>query len=112
MKLFILKADDSKNMNKISEELLDNKFRITQQENHYILMRKKRYGNYAAHMFFLFIGLFCFMPVLIANVVYVSYSLILKSPNVLITTETKAESGEALEFNNMEEVLEKANAMF
>ena len=79
MKLFILKADDSKNMNKISEELLDNKFRITQQENHYILMRKKRYGNYTAHMFFLFIGLFWFMPALIANVVYVAYSLILKS---------------------------------
>lgn len=67
MKLFILKADNSKEMNNISEELAQEKFKITQQENHYILMKKKRYGNYAAHMFFLFIGLFLFMPMLIAN---------------------------------------------
>ena len=39
-------------MNNISEELAQEKFKITQQENHYILMKKKRYGNYAAHMFF------------------------------------------------------------
>ena len=63
MKLFILKADNSKEMNNISEELAQEKFKITQQENHYILMKKKRYGNYAAHMFFLFIGLFLFMPI-------------------------------------------------
>lgn len=50
MKLFILKADNSKEMNKISEDLSQNKFKITQQEKHYILMKKKRYGNYAAHM--------------------------------------------------------------
>ena len=108
MKLFILKADNSKEMNNISEELAQEKFKITQQENHYILMKKKRYGNYAAHMFFLFM----FMPMLIANVVYLAYSLLWTSPNVLITTETKAESGDALEFNTIDEVLEKANAMF
>lgn len=112
MKLFILKADNSKEMNKISEDLSQNKFKITQQEKHYILMKKKRYGNYAAHMFFLFVGLFIFMPLLIANVVYLAYSLLWTSPNVLITTETKAESGESLEFNTIDEVLEKANAMF
>lgn len=112
MKLFILKADNSKEMNNISEELAQEKFKITQQENHYILMKKKRYGNYAAHMFFLFIGLFLFMPMFIANVAYLAYSLLWTSPNVLITTETKAESGDALEFNTIDEVLEKANAMF
>ena len=41
MKLFILKADNSKEMNKISEDLSQNKFKITQQEKHYILMKKK-----------------------------------------------------------------------
>ena len=39
MKLFILKADNSKEMNNISEELAQEKFKITQQENHYILMK-------------------------------------------------------------------------
>ena len=43
MKLFILKADNSKEMNNISEELAQEKFKITQQENHYILMKKKRH---------------------------------------------------------------------
>jgi hypothetical protein len=112
MKLFILKADNSKKIDEISEELAKSKFKIIQQENHYILMRKKRYGNYAVHMFFLFFGLFIFMPLLIVNVVYFAYSLIWTSPNVLITTETKADSGEDLEFNTMDELLEKANAMF
>ena len=45
-------------------------------------------------------------------VAYLAYSLLWTSPNVLITTETKAESGDALEFNTIDEVLEKANAMF
>ncbi|WP_299525164.1 hypothetical protein [uncultured Methanobrevibacter sp.] len=112
MKLFILKAENSKDMDKISEELYQNKFKLVQQEKHYILMKRKRYGNYAAHMFFLFFGLFVFMPLLIANVVYFAYSLLWTSPNVLITTETAAESGESLEFDTMEDLLEKANAMF
>lgn len=42
MKLFILKADNSKEMNNISEELAQEKFKITQQENHYILMKKEK----------------------------------------------------------------------
>ena len=41
MKLFILKADNSKEMNNISEELAQEKFKITQQENHYILNNAK-----------------------------------------------------------------------
>lgn len=112
MKLFILKAENSKDMDGISEELSQNKFKIVQQENHYILMKRKRYGNYAVHMFFLFFGLFVFMPLLIVNVVYFAYSLLWTSLNVLVTTETTAESGENLEFDNMDELLKKANAMF
>ena len=45
MNLFILGADSSKEMENISEELSQKKFKITQQEENYILMRKKRYGN-------------------------------------------------------------------
>ncbi len=112
MKLFILKADNSKKMDKISEELSQNKFKIIQQENHYILMKKKRYGNYAVHMFFLFFGLFVFQLLLIVNVVYFTYSLLWTSINVLITTEKNDDEGNSLEFNTMDEVLEKANAMF
>ena len=83
-------------MNKISEDLSQKQIQNYSAGKHYLLMKKKRYGNYAAHMFFLFVELFIFMPLLIANVVYLAYSLLWTSPNVLITTETKARNLENL----------------
>ena len=112
MKLFILKAGNSKEMTDISNELSEIKFKIIQQEDHYILMKKRRYGNYYVHILFLFIGLFLFYPALIVNVVYFTYSFLWASPHVLITTETKSESGELLEYNSMDEVVEEANKLF
>ena len=47
------------------------------------------------------------MPMLIVNVAYLAYSLLWTSPKCFIITETKAESGDALEFNTIDEVLEK-----
>ena len=112
MKLFILKADNSRQMNEISEELSENKFKKIQEEGHYILMKKNRYGNYYVHILFLMIGLFFFYLALLVNVVYFTYSYLWTSPNVLITTETKAEDGQPLEYNTMDEVLEAANKPF
>ena len=112
MKLFILKADNSRQMNDISQELSQNKFKTIQEESHYILMKKNRYGNYYVHILFLLIGLFYFYLALIVNVVYFTYSYLWASPHVLITTETTSDDGEALEFNTMDEVLEKANKLF
>ena len=57
MDLFILKADNSDEMNRISEELSENKFKKIQEEDYFILMKKKRYGNYYVHILFLIIGL-------------------------------------------------------
>ena len=45
MKLFLMKADNSKDMEKISEELTQHKFKIVDSEDNFILMRKRRYGN-------------------------------------------------------------------
>ena len=70
MDLFILKADNSNEMNKISEELSETKFKKIQEEEHFILMKMKRYGNYYVHILFLLIGLFWFSPALIVNLVY------------------------------------------
>ena len=42
---------------------------------------------------------------------YFTYSLLWNSPNVLITTEKKDVEGNNLEYNTIEEVLEKANAV-
>ena len=110
--MFILKADNSKELDEISEELSQNKFKVIQEENHFRLMKRKRYGNYYVHCLFLLIGLFFAYPALIVNVVYFTYSYLWASPHVLITTELKSEDGEKLEFNTMDEVLEKANKLF
>lgn len=112
MDLFILNADNSREIDKISEELSEYNFKIIQQENNFILMKKKRYGNYYVHILFLLIGLFVFSPALVVNLVYFTYSYLWASPHVLITTEIKAEDGEDLEFNTMEEVIESANKLF
>ena len=112
MDLFILKANNDKELKVISEELALEKFKVIQEEDNFILLRKKRYGNYYVHILFLIIGLFFAFPALIVNVVYFAYSYLWASPHVLITTETKTESGEDLGFNTMDEVLEKANKLF
>ena len=39
------------------------------------------------------------------------YSYIWASPNVLITTEKVSDDGQPLEFSNMDEILNKANAI-
>lgn len=111
MKLFILGADSSKEMNKISEDLSQKKFKVVQQEGHYILMRKRRYGNILIQAICLILALSIFWPLLIVNVIYFSYSFLWASPNVLITTEKVSEDGGPLEFSNMDEILDKANAI-
>lgn len=111
MNLFILGADSSKEMENISEELSQKKFKITQQEENYILMRKKRYGNILIQVVCLILALSVSWVFLIINVAYFSYSFLWASPNVLITTEKVSEDGEPLEFSNMDEILNKANAI-
>lgn len=111
MKLFILHADNSNEMEEISEELSQNKFKKIEEQDNYILMRKRRYGNLLIHAVCLiialgFIGVFIFI-----NVAYFTYSYLWASPNVLITTETVGDNGEALEFSDMDEILEKATAI-
>ena len=112
MDLFILKADSSNEMNEITDELSQQKFKKIQEESHFILMKKNRYGNYYVHILFLMIGLFFVYFALLVNVVYFTYSYLWASPHVLVTTEVKSEDGSNLEFNTMDEVLEKSNKLF
>ena len=112
MDLFILKAKNNDEMYSICENLEKEKFKTIQEEDNFVLMKRKRYGNYYVHILFLLIGLFFFYPALLVNLVYFTYSYLWDSPHVLVTTETKAESGEPLEYNTMDEVLKKANKLF
>lgn len=111
MDLLILEAKNSDELNKISDELALKKFKTIEQDNHYILKKKKRYGNILIHVVVLLIALFYFAPAILINLTYFTYSYLWASPFVLITIETKAETGDDLIFNTMEEVLKKANAI-
>ena len=111
MDLFILGADSSEEMDEISEELSQNKFIIVQQDKEFILMRKRRYGNPLIHVVCLILALSVFSLLIFINVGYFMYSYIWASPNVLITTEKVSDDGQPLEFSNMDEILNKANAI-
>ncbi|KZX12432.1 hypothetical protein [Methanobrevibacter oralis] len=111
MDLLILNARNSKEMNNISNELALKKFKTIEQDEHYILKKKKRYGNILVHAISLLIALFYFYPIIFINLAYFTYSYLWASPYVLITTDTKTETGDDLEFNTMDEVLKKANAI-
>lgn len=111
MVLLILSADSTKEMESISEELSDKKFKLVEEEKNFILMRKRRYGNPLIHAVCLIIALSAFSPLIFINVFYFMYSYIWASPNVLITTEKVSDEGEPLEFSSMDEVLKKATAI-
>lgn len=111
MDLLILGADNSKEMDILCEELSQKKFQVIQEDNNFILMRKRRYGNPLIHAICLVIALFTFSPLIFLNVGYFMYSYLWASPHVLLTTEKVSEEGEPLEFNTMDEVLKKATAI-
>ena len=111
MKLFILSANNSKDMKKISKELSQKKFKLVEEEKSFILMKKRRYGNPLVHVICLILALSANSLIIFINVVYFMYSYIWASPHVLITTEKESDEGEPLEFNDMDEVLKKANAI-
>ena len=111
MGLFILKADNSKEMDKISEELSQKKFKVVEKQDNYILMKRRRYGNILIHVVCLIIALSFIGIVIFINVIYFTYSFLWASPNVLITTETVGDDGEPLEFSNMDEILKQATRL-
>jgi hypothetical protein len=111
MSLLILGADSSGEMETLAEQLSDKKFKVVESDNNFILMRRRRFGNPLIHAVCLIIALTAFSLLIFVNVVYFMYSYIWASPTVLITTEKVSDDGEPLEFNTMDEVLEKATAI-
>lgn len=104
-------ADSSGEMETLAEQLSDKKFKVVESDNNFILMRRRRFGNPLIHAVCLIIALTAFSLLIFVNVVYFMYSYIWASPTVLITTEKVSDDGEPLEFNTMDEVLEKATAI-
>ena len=111
MKLYVLPANDSKDMEALSEELSQYKFKLLEKADEFILMRRRRFGNVLIHAVCLIIALIYFAPLIFVNVIYFTYSYLWASPHVLITTERVSDEGEPLEFSSMDEILSKANAI-
>ena len=111
MSLFILDANESEDMERISAEMLENKFKTIEKQDNFILMKRRRYGNVLIHVVCLIVALMFLSVAIFINVIYFTYSFLWASPNVLITTETKGEDGEDLQFNTMDEVMMKATAI-
>ena len=111
MKLYILSADDPKDMESISQELSLKKFKVAEESSDFILMIKRRFGNFLIHAVCLVIALGYFSPMLFVNVAYFTYSYLWASPHVLITTEKVDDEGNPLEFSTMDEVLKKATSI-
>ena len=111
MDLFILSADNSDEMVDIAEELSQKKFKAIEKDEQFILMKKRRYGNILIQVVFIILALQVSALFLFVNVIYFTYSYLWASPHVLITTEKVGEDGEKLEFNTMDELMKKANAM-
>ena len=111
MKLFILSADSSEEIKKISEKLSEKKFIMIESEDNFALMKKRRYGNLLIQVVCLILALQVSMLFLFINLAYFAYSYLWASPHVLITTEKVGEDGEKLEFDSMADVLNKANAI-
>lgn len=111
MKLFILEANSSKEMEDLAVELSESKFVMVEQDKQFILMKKRRYGNLLIHVISLIIALQFTAWFILLNLVYFIYSYLWASPHVLITTEKKTDDGEDLQFNTMDEILKKANAI-
>ena len=111
MKLYVLPANDSKDMDALSEELSQYKFKLLEKADEFILMRRRRFGNVLIHAVCLIIALIYFAPLIFVNVIYFTYSYLWASPHVLITTERVDDNGNPLEFSDMDEILKKATAI-
>ena len=111
MDLFILEADSPKEMEDLAIKLSESKFKAIDKGEEFILMKKRRYGNILIHVISIILFLKVTSLFIILNLAYFAYSYLWASPHVLITTAKKTEDGEDLEFNTMDEVLKKANAI-
>ena len=84
---------------------------MIESEDNFALMKKRRYGNLLIQVVCLILALQVSMLFLFINLAYFAYSYLWASPHVLITTEKVGENGEKLEFDSMDDVLNKANAI-
>lgn len=104
MKPVILHVKNEADMEELSDILKKSKYNMKYREKNYILLKKKNYGNYILHGVFVLVGLFINSLAFILNVIYFGYCFLKKSNIILITTETKDDVGNEVEFDKAEDL--------
>ena len=104
MKPKIVHARDSDIMHQLADLFVESKYSIKAEDKNYILLKKNNYGNILIHLPFILIALFFNALAILVNVAYFAYCLFQKSNVILITTETKDDEGNPLEFDSVREL--------
>ncbi|MCL2115986.1 MAG: hypothetical protein FWH29_07180 [Methanobrevibacter sp.] len=110
-KTYILKAEDSKDIEKIAMPFLDKGFKVISEDETHLIAKKRNFGSYFVHLIFILLILFVisytsWMIYVVCGVyiTYFLYFLFSKSEVVLITTETSDKDGNPVEFDNIGDI--------
>lgn len=108
VKPIILKAKDFDDMESTAKPFIDNGYRIISSDAKHIIAKKRNFGNWYFHV--LFLGLILFIVgynswlLYLLCILYIGYFLFYlfkRSKIVLITTESKDENGNPVEFDDI-----------
>ena len=97
-------AKNQSEMYKTADLLEEKKYKVKSEDKNYILLRKNAYGNILIHIAIILIALFYFNYIIIITIIYFLYNFYKNSVVILITTESKDEDGNPLDFIKLEDL--------
>ncbi|WP_409198621.1 hypothetical protein ACA135_01895 [Methanobrevibacter acididurans] len=97
-------AKNQNEMYKTADLLEEKKYKVKSEDKNYILLRKNAYGNILIHIAIILIALFYFNYIIIITILYFLYNFYKNSVVILITTESKDEDGNPLDFIKLEDL--------
>lgn len=97
-------AKNQSEMYKTADLLEEKKYKVKSEDKNYILLRKNAYGNILIHIAIILIALFYFNYIIIITILYFLYNFYKNSVVILITTESKDEDGNPLDFIKLEDL--------
>ncbi|MBZ9569945.1 hypothetical protein KQY27_00030 [Methanobrevibacter sp. TMH8] len=110
-KPIILKAKNFDDMESIAKPFIDNGYKIMSSDAKHIIAKKRNFGIWYFHV--LFLGLILFIVsynswilylVCLLYIAYFLFYLFKRSKIVLITTESKDEEGNYVEFDDIKDI--------
>lgn len=97
-------AKNQSEMYKTADLLEEKKYKVKSEDKNYILLRKNAYGNILIHIAIILIALFYFNYIIIITIIYFLYNFYKNSVVILITTESKDEDGNPLDFIKLKDL--------